>query len=147
VVIGERAVPADAKLRSHPAGLLETGTRDLGDVLGDLYRRGIRRVLVEGGPTLASAFLAADLADELFIYLAPVLLGGRRLAVGDIGVPTLADGKRLTLSSVETLGGDLLVIARPAPSTPQPAAVGAPELHDTVKHTATTAAPADAEKE
>ncbi|MDQ4138329.1 MAG: RibD family protein, partial [Actinomycetota bacterium] len=147
VVIGERPVPADAKLRSHPAGLLETGTRDLGDVLRDLYGRGIRRVLVEGGPTLASAFLAAELADELFVYLAPLLLGGRRLAVGDLGIATLADAKRLTVSSVETLGGDLLVIARPAGSAAQPAAIAAPVLHDTVKYTATTAAPAAAEKE
>ncbi|MFC0681998.1 bifunctional diaminohydroxyphosphoribosylaminopyrimidine deaminase/5-amino-6-(5-phosphoribosylamino)uracil reductase RibD [Lysobacter korlensis] len=145
VVIGERPVPADAKLRSHPAGLLETGTRDLDEVLRDLYARGIRRVLVEGGPTLASAFLEADLADELSVYLAPVLLGGGRLAVGDIGVPTLAAAKRLTLSSVESLGGDLLVIARPTASASQPA--GAPVLHDTVKSTATTAAPAAAEKE
>ena len=146
VVIGERPVPADAKLRSHPAGLLETGSRDLDGVLRDLYGRGIRRVLVEGGPTLASAFLASDLADELFVYLAPVLLGGSRLAVGDIGVPTLAAAKRLTVSSVETLGGDLLVIARPATSASR-ARAPEPVLHDTVKYTATTAAPAAAEKE
>jgi diaminohydroxyphosphoribosylaminopyrimidine deaminase / 5-amino-6-(5-phosphoribosylamino)uracil reductase len=102
---------------------------------------------VEGGPTLASAFLAADLADELFVYLAPVLLGGDRLAVGDIGVPTLAAAKRLSVSSVETLGADLLVIARPAAPAAHPAAGEAPVLHDTVKYTATTAAPAAAEKE
>jgi diaminohydroxyphosphoribosylaminopyrimidine deaminase/5-amino-6-(5-phosphoribosylamino)uracil reductase len=148
VVIGERPVPADAKLRSHPAGVLETGTRDLEAVLRDLYRRGIRRVLVEGGPTLASAVLAADLADELFVYLAPVLLGGRGLAVGDLGVATLADAKRLTVASVETLGADLLVIARPlARGSRSTAPATSPVLHDTVKYTATTAAPAAAEKE
>jgi diaminohydroxyphosphoribosylaminopyrimidine deaminase/5-amino-6-(5-phosphoribosylamino)uracil reductase len=145
VVIGERPVPADAKLRAHPAGLLETGTRDLDAVLRDLYGRGIRRVLVEGGPTLASAVLAADLADELFVYLAPVLLGGTGLAVGDLGVSTLAQAKRLTVASVETLGADLLVVARPL----RPASSTAPaaHLHDTIKYTATTAAPAAAEKE
>jgi diaminohydroxyphosphoribosylaminopyrimidine deaminase/5-amino-6-(5-phosphoribosylamino)uracil reductase len=148
VVIGERPVPADAKLRSHPAGLLETGTRDLQGVLRDLYGRGIRRVLVEGGPTLASAVIAADLADELFVFLAPVLLGGRGLAVADLGVSTLADAKRLGITSVETLGADLLVVARPlrpAGTSAQPA--DSPELHDTIKYTATTAAPAAAEKE
>jgi diaminohydroxyphosphoribosylaminopyrimidine deaminase/5-amino-6-(5-phosphoribosylamino)uracil reductase len=147
VVIGERPVPADAKLRSHPAGLLETGTRNLDTVLRDLYGRGIRRVLVEGGPTLASAFLAADLADELFVYLAPMLLGGGRLAVGDLGVPTLTGAKRLTLSSVETLGGDLLVVARPLGTASVSTVAAPPELHDTVKYTATSAAPAAAEKE
>jgi diaminohydroxyphosphoribosylaminopyrimidine deaminase/5-amino-6-(5-phosphoribosylamino)uracil reductase len=144
VVIGERPVPADAKLRAHPAGLIETGSRDLDAVLRDLYALGIRRVLVEGGPTLASAFLAADLVDELFVYLAPMLLGGSRVAVGDLGVSTLADAKRLTLTSVETLGTDVLLIARPLPAGSVPAHLA---VHDTVKTTATSAAPAAAEKE
>jgi diaminohydroxyphosphoribosylaminopyrimidine deaminase/5-amino-6-(5-phosphoribosylamino)uracil reductase len=144
VVIGERPVPADAKLRSHPAGLLETATRDLDAVLTDLFDRGIRRVLVEGGPTLASAFLAADLVDELFVYLAPMLLGGTGVAVGDLGVQTLTDAKRLTLTSVEILGTDVLLVARPRTAGGRVAPIA---VHDTVKFTATSAAPAAAEKE
>lgn len=114
VVVGERAIPADAKLRSHPAGLLETGSRDLGEILADLYSRDIRRVFVEGGPTVASAFVAAGLVDEYAIYLAPKLLGGPRLALGDIGVSTIDDARTLHLTAVERLGDDILVIARPA---------------------------------
>ena len=53
------------------------------------------RVFVEGGPTLASAFIAAGLADELLVYLAPALLGGARLAIGDLGIPTIDDAQRL----------------------------------------------------
>ena len=114
VVVGERPVPADAALRRHPAGLLETGTRDLGQVLAELDDRGIRRVYVEGGPTLASAVIAAGLADEYAIYLAPALLGGERLALGELGIRTIADARRLAITSVEQLGDDLLVMARPA---------------------------------
>lgn len=117
VVVGERAIPVDAKLRSHPAGLLETGSRDLGEILADLYSRDIRRVFVEGGPTVASAFVAAGLVDEYAIYLAPKLLGGPRLALGDIGVGTIGDARTLHLTAVERLGDDILVMARPAPST------------------------------
>lgn len=110
VVIGRRPVPATAALRARP--LVETGTRDVAAVLRDLHERGIRRVYVEGGPTVASAFLAAGLADELSVYLAPVLLGGPRVAVGDLGIPTLADARHFTITGVEVLGDDVLITAR-----------------------------------
>ncbi len=113
VVVGERPVPADAALRRHPAGLVETGTRDLGRVLAELHARGVRRVYVEGGPTLASAVIAGGYADEYAVYLAPALLGGDRLAVGDLGIRTISEARRLTVTSVEQLGEDLLVMARP----------------------------------
>jgi len=112
VVIGERAVPADAKLRSHPAGLIETGSRDLGAVLQDLYDRDIRRVFVEGGPTLASAFIAAGLADEYLVYIAPTLIGGPKLAVTDLGIDTIADQRRLTITGLDRLGDDIVITAR-----------------------------------
>ncbi len=113
VVVGERTVPADAALRDHPAGLLATGTRDLERILAELDDRDIRRVYVEGGPTLASAVIAAGLADEYAVYLAPALLGGDRLAIGDLGIRTISEARRLTITSVEQLGEDLLVMARP----------------------------------
>ncbi len=115
VVVGTTPVPADAALRRHPAGLIETRTRDVAAVLDDLYARGIRRVYVEGGPTLASAVIAAGLADELLVYLAPALLGGDRLAIGDLGIRTIGDARRLHITDVEQLGEDLLVVARPVP--------------------------------
>lgn len=113
VVIGERAIPGDAKLWDHPRGVLETGSRDLPEVLSWLFEQGIRSVFVEGGPTLASAFIAADLVDDFLIYLAPVLLGGTIVAVGDIGVGTMTDARELTITGVEQVGLDLLVTARP----------------------------------
>ena len=113
VVVGERSIPADARLRNHPAGLIETGSRDLPAILDDLFDRGVRRAFVEGGPTLASALVAADLVDEYAIYLSPSLLGGDKLALGDIGVASMPGIRRLEIRGVEQLGGDLLVIARP----------------------------------
>jgi len=113
VVIGERPIPGDARLHQHPAGLIETLTRDLDAVLSGLFARDIRRVFVEGGPTLASAFVAAGLVDEYLIYLAPTLLGGPRNALGDIGVASIGDQRRLRITAVEELGDDLLLVARP----------------------------------
>lgn len=114
VVIGEREVPDDARIRNHPVPPIETRTRDVESVLADLFERGIRRVFVEGGPTLASAFVAAGLVDEYVVYLAPRLLGGDNLALGNLGIETLADAKRLTITQVARLGEDILVRARPA---------------------------------
>lgn len=113
VVIGERGVPASSRLRDHPVPFLATGTRDLNTVMSDLFARGIRRVFVEGGPRLASAFVAAGLVDEYLIYLAPMLIGSDGLALGDLGVGTLADAHQLGIVAVERLGDDILVTARP----------------------------------
>jgi len=113
VVIGERAIPGTSKLFDHPRGVLESGSRNLDEVLSWLYEQGIRRAFVEGGPTLASAFIAAGLADEYLVYLAPKLLGGDKLAVGDIGVGSIADARELRITSVEALGDDILITARP----------------------------------
>ncbi len=113
VIIGERSVPADARLRDHPVPFAAMETRDLDDVLGELFDRGIRRAFVEGGPTLVSAFVAAGLVDEYLIYLAPMLLGGSGLALGDLAVGTLSDARQLSIVRVDRLGDDILVVARP----------------------------------
>ena len=119
VVVGRRPVPDGAALRRHPSGLIETGSRDLEAVLADLFRREFRRVFVEGGPQLASAFIAAGLADELVVYLAPKLLGGPRMAVGDLGIDSIGDAIPLTFMSIETLGDDLMIVARPRLKEPE----------------------------
>ena len=111
VVIGERPVPENAKLRQR--GYVAAGTRDLDLVLRDLFGRGIRRAYVEGGPTLASALIAAGLVDEYLVYVAPKLIGGPRTAVGDLGIPSIGDAIDLTFTAVESLGDDILITARP----------------------------------
>ncbi len=113
VVIGERAIPSGALVLRHPQTPIITGTRDLPTILAELFTRGIRHAFVEGGPTLASAFVMAGLVDEYLVYLAPVLFGGKRLALTDIGVGTIGDARRLSIDRVERLGDDLLVVARP----------------------------------
>ncbi|TQK18939.1 diaminohydroxyphosphoribosylaminopyrimidine deaminase/5-amino-6-(5-phosphoribosylamino)uracil reductase [Microbacterium sp. SLBN-154] len=122
VVIGARQTPSGAAVRRHPREPLFFSSRDLTRVLDDLRREGVQRVFVEGGPTLASAFVRAGLVDEVLAYIAPALLGGPRLALDDIGVETIGDALRLTLSSVERLGEDILLVARPA-TAPSPANV------------------------
>jgi diaminohydroxyphosphoribosylaminopyrimidine deaminase/5-amino-6-(5-phosphoribosylamino)uracil reductase len=116
VVFGRRAIPEDARVAKHPLALVRLEGRDLAADLTHLAERGIRSIFVEGGPTLASAFLAAGLADELLVYLAPALLGGPRLAIGELGVPSIDAALRFDFAAVERLGGDLLVVAEPIAS-------------------------------
>ncbi|KHK99512.1 DeoR faimly transcriptional regulator [Microbacterium mangrovi] len=121
VVVGTRDVPADAQVRRHPHPLLQLGG-GLPAVLEDLRERGIQRVFVEGGPTLATAFLREGLADEVLVYIAPKLIGrgadGHDYnVVGDIGVRTMSDVRPLRTTSVERLGDDLLIVAEAQAAT------------------------------
>ncbi len=113
VVVGLRELPARAAVHAHPRPLVHVRSHDPRAVLDAVAGTGATSAFVEGGPTLASAFLAAGLADEVLVYLAPTLLGGPRLATGDLGVATISDQLRLDVREVRTLGTDLLVVARP----------------------------------
>jgi diaminohydroxyphosphoribosylaminopyrimidine deaminase/5-amino-6-(5-phosphoribosylamino)uracil reductase len=126
VVLGDRALPADAALHRHPRGVVTIPGHDLDAALRSLRARGVHSVLVEGGPTVASAFIAAGLADELLVYLAPVLLGGPRVALGDIGVGSIHAARMLRVLSTSSLGPDLLVRARTVPQRPDGVVDGAP---------------------
>ena len=111
VVVGTRPIPPDAAVHRHPREPLFY--RDPAAALADLRVRGIHSVFVEGGPTLASAFVRQGFADTVLVYIAPLLLGGDRLALTAIGVETLADAVPLAVASVDRLGDDLLVVAAP----------------------------------
>jgi diaminohydroxyphosphoribosylaminopyrimidine deaminase/5-amino-6-(5-phosphoribosylamino)uracil reductase len=117
VVIGSRQTPDDAAIRRHPKTPLFFDTHDLSAVLAELHSRGIQSVFVEGGPTLASAFIAAGFADRVLAYIAPVLLGGDRPALTDIGVGTMDAARRLTVEEWLPLGADLLAVAHPVLTT------------------------------
>jgi riboflavin-specific deaminase-like protein len=91
---------------------------DLGAVLGDLAKEGIRSLLVEGGGRISAAFLNAGLVDDLALFIAPSLIGARQ------GTP-LIDGEaaeapdrapRLRLRAIVPIGPDRLVLARVAPA-------------------------------
>ena len=69
----------------------------------------VDHLLVEGGAQTASAFLAAGLVDRLLLYRAPILIGGGKPAIGDIGLTDLADAHgRWRLRDRRMLGIDTL---------------------------------------
>lgn len=110
VVVGHRRLPPDATLRGG-AGFLAIDTHDVVKVLDILAQLEIRHLLVEGGPTLATAFLAARVVDQIHCYSAPVLLGAGPSALGDMGIGTIADAARLHVRRREALGEDTFLEA------------------------------------
>ena len=78
---------------------------DLGLVATDLYERGIRRLMVEGGETVHTQFLTAGLADELQLVVAPFFVGDSRAPrfVGDGAFPW-GPGRRAELAEVRQIG-------------------------------------------
>ncbi|HEY5881878.1 MAG TPA: bifunctional diaminohydroxyphosphoribosylaminopyrimidine deaminase/5-amino-6-(5-phosphoribosylamino)uracil reductase RibD [Nakamurella sp.] len=85
----------------------QDGLVDPAAVLAELWRRGKRHVLLEGGPHLAASFLDAGLVDEVLAYVAPTLLGAGPSALAGGRVATLADAHRAELVDVTRLGPDV----------------------------------------
>ncbi len=85
------------------------GRLDLTQVLSELGRRGLSRVMVEGGGHLAAALLARDLVDRLVWFRAPLLLGGDgRPAVAGFGLEALRLAPRFGLTARAPIGDDLV---------------------------------------
>jgi diaminohydroxyphosphoribosylaminopyrimidine deaminase/5-amino-6-(5-phosphoribosylamino)uracil reductase len=123
---GRTPVGARVRDRSAPTWLATAdevgrgpdGRIDLNALLRHLFDRGQRHVLLEGGPSLAAAFLRAGFVDRVVAYVAPALLGAGPAAVGDLGVATIDDALRLRLEHVARVGDDVRLTLRPAPGRP-----------------------------
>jgi diaminohydroxyphosphoribosylaminopyrimidine deaminase/5-amino-6-(5-phosphoribosylamino)uracil reductase len=115
--------PDDARVRDGGAptwiataaevGAGPDGRLDLAALMAALHERGVRAALLEGGPTLAGAFLAAGLVDRVVGYIAPKLLGEGSSALRGAGVHTIADAIDLDITDITRLGSDLRLTATP----------------------------------
>jgi diaminohydroxyphosphoribosylaminopyrimidine deaminase/5-amino-6-(5-phosphoribosylamino)uracil reductase len=87
-----------------PGSPLELRSGRLDDELRALGAEGVQSLLLEGGPTLATAFVAAGLVDRLLVFVAPVLAGGGPHALGDLTPPVA-----LHCLTAEQVGADVLL--------------------------------------
>jgi len=123
---GQTLVLTVAEDLDHGVALAEAGAEvitlpgqrdalDLGAVLDELGSRQINEVLIEAGPTLAGAALAAGLVDELIVYMAPHLMGdGGRGLCHLPGLEHMADRIDLTISDIRAVGRDWRITVQPA---------------------------------
>jgi diaminohydroxyphosphoribosylaminopyrimidine deaminase/5-amino-6-(5-phosphoribosylamino)uracil reductase len=114
VVLDRRhRVPQHARVLDSAAETLVLDTAVPRFALKALYDRGVRHALLEGGPTLAGAFVEAECVDEVVAYLAPVLLGAGPAALNDAGITNIGEALRLQVDSVTPIGDDVKVVGRP----------------------------------
>ncbi|WP_204456692.1 bifunctional diaminohydroxyphosphoribosylaminopyrimidine deaminase/5-amino-6-(5-phosphoribosylamino)uracil reductase RibD [Actinokineospora baliensis] len=113
VVVGHTDLPEGARVLDDSAETLLARTHDPAEVLAELHARGVVDVLLEGGPTLAGAFVGAGLVDRVLVYLAPTLLGGGPVALGASGVSTITEAHRLAVEEVTMSGPDVRISAVP----------------------------------
>jgi diaminohydroxyphosphoribosylaminopyrimidine deaminase / 5-amino-6-(5-phosphoribosylamino)uracil reductase len=112
VIMGSRVIDPAANVFCEPGQAIQlNGTAE--SVAKSLGERGVQRVLIEGGPTVLSSFLAAGIVDEMHWLLAPVTLGAGPLA------PPF--DHTLPQATVKALGEDVLmsVALTPTPATTQ----------------------------
>lgn len=112
VICGERELPTTAKIFDSSARSLVVKSRDLDQLVEVLNQQGVNHVLVEAGPTLATAMLEAGLLDELVIYQAPSIIGTGKAFISEFGAKTIED--RLIMDHIDTqiLDGDIKSIYR-----------------------------------
>jgi diaminohydroxyphosphoribosylaminopyrimidine deaminase/5-amino-6-(5-phosphoribosylamino)uracil reductase len=89
-----------------PGSELELRAGPLEDELAQLAAEGVQSLLLEGGPTLATAFLEADLVDKLLVFSAPTLAGTGPALLGQLAGP-----RPLTRLEAEPVGEDVLLTA------------------------------------
>jgi diaminohydroxyphosphoribosylaminopyrimidine deaminase/5-amino-6-(5-phosphoribosylamino)uracil reductase len=119
-VVVSRAAPHSATdvLESHGAQVIvATGENEPARVrsaLDQLGADGVSSILLEGGPRLAGAFLDAGEVDEIRLFVAPIVIGGRgaRNPLESEGVELISDAVRSLTLTIEQLGPDLLMTAR-----------------------------------
>jgi diaminohydroxyphosphoribosylaminopyrimidine deaminase/5-amino-6-(5-phosphoribosylamino)uracil reductase len=85
------------------------GHLDLMQVLKALAERGITRLMVEGGPRVAAAFIAADLVDEVALLRSPKVIGADGIdALEGLPLTALTQASAFKAVASEALGGDTL---------------------------------------
>jgi diaminohydroxyphosphoribosylaminopyrimidine deaminase/5-amino-6-(5-phosphoribosylamino)uracil reductase len=89
-----------------PGSTLELRSGALADELRELAAEGVQSLLLEGGPTLAGAFLAGDLVDKLLVFVAPTVAGAGPRMLEELAAPVALS--RLT---AEPIGRDVLLSA------------------------------------
>ena len=112
VVMGERELSRDKRVFNEKAETIQIRARNPQVVLQELNSRQVKHLLVEGGSKIASEFIRNNLVDEFIIYLAPLLLGGPRLALNDLGIPSMTEAINLRITEQKLLGEDLFIRAR-----------------------------------
>ena len=109
VLLSQRELGTQSRVTDDAAPTVRLPMHDPREVLATLWRREVRSLLLEGGPTVAGAWLEAGVVNEINWYLAPMLLGDRGRSAARLDVATLAQASRWKLLHTEHLGDDVFL--------------------------------------
>jgi diaminohydroxyphosphoribosylaminopyrimidine deaminase/5-amino-6-(5-phosphoribosylamino)uracil reductase len=107
VAVGNREIPANLNINDDRAPFYHHQSQDLNGLSTQLKQREIVNVLVEAGPKLGSAILAASLIDEIAIFTAPKLLGAGSSFIENLGISNIEQALNLKLIESANFEGDL----------------------------------------
>jgi diaminohydroxyphosphoribosylaminopyrimidine deaminase/5-amino-6-(5-phosphoribosylamino)uracil reductase len=104
-------------LRAAGAEVVAVDEPYVASVFADLARRGLTRVLVEGGAGVAASLLQAGFVDRVYLVHAPLLLGGdAHPAIGPLGLTNISEAPRFRLRARRSLDDDTLLELEPVPA-------------------------------
>ncbi len=93
----------------------KNGEVSLGALMGELGRRGILSILLEGGPTLNAGALEEKIVDRVLLFMAPKIIGGRKAPgmIGGKGVLRAKEALGMEIQKVQRIGPDVMIEGKP----------------------------------
>jgi len=112
IVCGTQELPKGAQVFDSAAPTMVIASKDLKVVAAELIATGANHILLESGPTLATALLQAGMLDELMLYQGASVLGAGKSFVADLGITTVNNAMSMQRISTETFGDDVKSVYR-----------------------------------
>ena len=112
IACGTQELPKGANIFDGAAPTKVIASKDLKVVAVELLALGVNHILLESGPTLATALLQAGMLDELMLYQGASLLGTGKGFVADLGVLSINNAMSMQRISTETFGDDVKSVYR-----------------------------------
>ena len=112
IVCGTQELPKSANVFNDAARTKVIASKDLKVIAAELLATGVNHILLESGPTLATAMLQAGMLDELMFYQGASVLGAGKNFVADLGISTIENAISLQRISSETFGDDVKSVFR-----------------------------------
>ena len=109
IVMGQSKLDSSSNIFNDLAKSKVIESRDFVELLDFVKSEGFNQVFVESGPNFGSAMLAAELIDEIVIYIAPAILGSGLSSVADLGIKSIDEKLQLSLISQEIIDQDIKI--------------------------------------
>jgi diaminohydroxyphosphoribosylaminopyrimidine deaminase / 5-amino-6-(5-phosphoribosylamino)uracil reductase len=112
IVCGTQELPKGANVFNDAAPTKVIASKDLKVIAAEVLATGVNHILLESGPTLATAMLQAGMLDELMLYQGASVLGAGKSFVADLGISTIENAMSMQRISTETFGDDVKTVYR-----------------------------------